>query len=140
MCVQTCSLKADYASERAHVKGYCVQARALGDRLREERDRLSLTQDELGQIGGVNRNSQGKYEKGERNPDSAYLEAVAVAGVDVLYVLTGKRQPIEATALTPEEQEVVTYFRGLSEKSKDASLRMLFGLAAADGALDFSKA
>lgn len=117
-----------------------MQARALGDRLREERDRLSLTQDELGQIGGVNRNSQGKYEKGERNPDSAYLEAVAAAGVDVLYVLTGKRQPIEATALTPEEQEVVTYFRGLSEKSKDASLRMLFGLATADGALDFSKA
>ncbi|MBA1257629.1 helix-turn-helix transcriptional regulator [Pseudomonas psychrotolerans] len=139
MCVQTCSLRADYASERAQVKGYCVQARALGDRLREERDRLNLTQDELGQIGGVNRNSQGKYEKGERNPDSAYLEAVSAAGVDVLYVLTGKRLPIEENALTPEEQEVVTYLRGMSDYSKESVRRMAFAIAAADGGLDSGK-
>lgn len=91
-------------------------------------------------LGGVNRNTQGSYERGDRNPDSAYLGAIAAAGVDVLYVLTGKQQPLEGTALTAEEQEVITYFRGMSEKSKDASLRMLFGLAAADGALDSGKA
>ncbi|WP_308812000.1 helix-turn-helix domain-containing protein [Pseudomonas oryzihabitans] len=116
-----------------------MQARALGDRLREERDRLNLTQDELGQIGGVNRNSQGKYEKGERNPDSAYLEAVSAAGVDVLYVLTGKRLPIEENALTPEEQEVVTYLRGMSDYSKESVRRMAFAIAAADGGLDSGK-
>ncbi|KUM45032.1 helix-turn-helix domain-containing protein [Pseudomonas sp. EpS/L25] len=117
-----------------------MQARALGDRLRQERDRLQLTQDELGQLGGVNRNSQGKYEKGERNPDSVYLEAVAAAGVDVLYVLTGKRQPLEEVSLAPDEQEVVGYYRGMSDVSKDAVRRMTFALAAADGALDSGKA
>lgn len=57
-----------------------------GDRLREERVALGLKQEEFAQLGGVNRNTQGSYEKGELNPDTAYLTAVATAGVDVFYV------------------------------------------------------
>jgi len=42
----------------------------LGNRLKEERKRLGLSQQELGSIGGVEANAQGKYENGERIPRS----------------------------------------------------------------------
>lgn len=62
-----------------------------GDRLKEERERLGLNQTAFGAVGGVKKQAQLKYEKGERHPDSAYLEAVSAVGVDVLYVITGQR-------------------------------------------------
>jgi len=64
----------------------------IGSRLREERERLGLNQEGFGQLGGVRKQAQLLYEKDERKPDSEYLAAVAAAGVDVLFVLTGQRQ------------------------------------------------
>ncbi|MCI8210835.1 DNA-binding protein [Pseudomonas sp. S25] len=63
----------------------------IGKRLREERRRLGLSQRDLGLLGGVAANAQGKYEGGERAPRADYLAALARAGVDVLYVLTNRR-------------------------------------------------
>ena len=63
----------------------------IGERLREERERLRLNQEQFGEIGGVRKQSQLLYEKGERHPDSQYLAAIAAAGVDVLFVLTDIR-------------------------------------------------
>ena len=66
----------------------------IGTRLRQERRRLGLSQREMGQIGGVAANAQGKYESGDRLPKADYLAALAGAGVDVLYVLTSRHSPI----------------------------------------------
>ncbi len=63
----------------------------FGSRLKEERLRLDVNQDVFGGYGGVKRNAQVKYERGERSPDAGYLEALAQHGVDVAYVITGKR-------------------------------------------------
>ncbi|MCD5985994.1 helix-turn-helix domain-containing protein [Pseudomonas sp. CDFA 610] len=63
----------------------------IGTRLKQERRRLGLLQRELGHFGGVAANAQGKYESGERVPRADYLAAIANVGVDVLYVLTGRR-------------------------------------------------
>jgi len=65
-----------------------------GKRLREERERLGLTQEAMGQIGGVRKRAQLHYEHCERRPDIDYLAALAGAGVDVLYVITGRRVPV----------------------------------------------
>lgn len=65
---------------------------SIGERLLEERERLSFSQSELAERCSVTMRSQRNYEKGERQPDALYLEAVARAGVDVLYVVTGMRQ------------------------------------------------
>lgn len=111
-----------------------MQTSASGDRLRYERERLGLTQDELGRLGGVNRNTQGKYEKGERNPDSAYLEAVISAGVDVLFVLTGTRQPAAENNLNVLEMEVIDYLRQMSDYSKETVRRTAFALSSVDSA------
>ncbi len=67
-----------------------------GERLREERQRLEISQVRLAEIGGVQKRAQINYEQGGRVPDGAYLAAVAAAGVDVLYVLTGDRAPFNA--------------------------------------------
>lgn len=63
----------------------------IGFRIRQERKRLGYSQREMGLLGGVAVNAQGKYESGERVPKADYLVALANVGVDVLYVLTNKR-------------------------------------------------
>ncbi|MBF0308993.1 MAG: hypothetical protein HQL56_05665 [Magnetococcales bacterium] len=50
-----------------------------------------MTQAEFGSIGGVCLHTQMHYEKGRRHPNSAYLSALAAAGVDTHYILTGVR-------------------------------------------------
>ena len=65
----------------------------ITDRLREERIRLGLTQEELAVLGGIRVNAQSVYERGARVPNANYLSNVARAGVDVLYVVTGERTP-----------------------------------------------
>lgn len=63
----------------------------MGSRLRSQRQRLGMNQDALAEIGGVKRGAQIKYEAGDREPTAGYLAAVAQAGIDVFYVLTGLR-------------------------------------------------
>ncbi|CAI8944476.1 hypothetical protein EMIT0P2_50255 [Pseudomonas sp. IT-P2] len=101
----------------------------MGERLREERTRLGLNQDAFAQRGGITRNTQGSYEKGERNPDSAYLTAVAKAGVDVLYVLTGGRLPQPASTLDPAENQLLQQFRSLSDYDQKAVHRIVGAMA-----------
>lgn len=58
-------------------------------RLRRERKRLKIKQGDLAKIGGVSRVTQIHYEKGQSSPGDSYWYAVAKAGIDVQYVLTG---------------------------------------------------
>lgn len=69
-----------------------VRLSTIGERLREERDRLGLNQTAFAEAGGVQKRAQVNYEKDERHPDAGYLAAIATAGADVLYILTGSRQ------------------------------------------------
>lgn len=62
----------------------------IAARLRQERVRIGLTQGELGKIGGIGANAQGAYERAARLPRADYLAKIVTAGIDVLYVLTGK--------------------------------------------------
>ncbi|WP_422086370.1 helix-turn-helix domain-containing protein [Variovorax sp.] len=61
------------------------------ERLREERKRLGLNQTDFSAFAGVSTETQSNYERGSRKPDSEYLEAIALHGVDVGYLLTGVR-------------------------------------------------
>ena len=118
----------------------------MGERLREQRDALSASQTDLGKSGGVTKQAQINYEKGARFPDARYLAAVADRGVDVLYVLTGRREmkPMTqsmsmsgagmvaeqgagySTAMTlqPKEQQLVLSYRKCSESGQAALLQM----------------
>lgn len=72
------------------------ESTAFGQRLREERKRLGIAMDDLSQAGSVSRASQSNYETGRNRPDSDYLCAVAEAGLDVVYLLTGRRSKSQA--------------------------------------------
>lgn len=89
----------------------------IGDRLREERERLGLTQEQLGEAAGVRKLAQHKYEKGERPPNVRYLSEAAAAGVDVLYVITGARGGV---VLTREETALVDNFRHSPPEARKA--------------------
>jgi len=64
---------------------------SIGDRIREERERLSLSQADFAKAAGVHRRSQTNYELGKRSPDADYLAAIGGIGVDVFYVTMGLR-------------------------------------------------
>ncbi|EBQ6171252.1 XRE family transcriptional regulator [Salmonella enterica subsp. enterica serovar Derby] len=103
---------------------------STGERLKEERVRLGLSQAALGEIGGVRKQAQLNYEKGERNPDSAYLSAIAKFGADIQYIVTGIRS---AESLSSDEKELINLFRQAPLAVKAAALAALnAGNAASD--------
>jgi transcriptional regulator with XRE-family HTH domain len=75
---------------------------SIGARLSWERHRLGLSQEEMATRGGVRRQTQAHYEKDLSAPDGAYLAAIADLGVDVIYVLIGRRErpPLNQDLLT----------------------------------------
>lgn len=83
---------------------------SIGERLREVREAMGMTQSEFAAIAekagvkGTTRQSQANYEKGKQALGVAYLAAIAAAGADVAYILTGQRatSPARAPALTAD--------------------------------------
>lgn len=63
----------------------------MGARLVEERKRIGLTQQQFFLACGISKAQQYNFEKGINSPGGAYLIAADHLGVDVLYVLTGRR-------------------------------------------------
>ena len=94
----------------------------VGSRLREERERLELSQEALGAVGGVTKLSQFNYETDKRVPDAMYLAAVAKIGTDVYYVVTGQRMSV---VLADEERVLVNYYRTAHEPIKKAAMGVL---------------
>ncbi|WP_341523821.1 helix-turn-helix transcriptional regulator [Pseudomonas sp. G.S.17] len=85
----------------------------IGQRLKQERLKLKLSQSALGAIGGVETNAQGNYENGVRSPRADYLSRIAQAGVDVAYVVTGLR----LSALSDNDESPVTpLHQGVTER------------------------
>ncbi len=91
----------------------------IGERLREERERLGFSQSAIGAIGGVKKLAQLKYEQGERYPGADYLAAVAKVGVDTLYIVTGERS---VGSLTADETELLEKFRSAPMAVKAAAI------------------
>lgn len=94
-----------------------------GYRLRFERERLGLKQEDLANALGVTPVTQRNYESGRRQPTAQYLAGIEAKGLDVLYVLTGARSVGER--LAEEEANLVAHFRRASPELKAAALRML---------------
>lgn len=101
----------------------------LGSRLKEERKTLGLSQQEFAAIGGVEANAQGKYESGARTPRSDYLAALGVKGVDVLYLLSGRRTPLRIDSLSDAERKVIIHYRALTDLDQDAISQLALSLS-----------
>lgn len=109
---------------------------SIPSRLREERDRLDLTQTEAAALCGVARETWSRYEAGSMSPGLEVLAALAGRGADIGYVLTGERAGAYAAApaaqpLTAKEKSLLDNYRAASEmgrKALDATGQALRGL------------
>lgn len=82
-----------------------------------------MNQTDFAEKAGTTKKSQIEYEK-ERLPAFAtYLAAIAAAGVDVQYVLTGRRsaEPV----LTPKERLLLAAWKAASPELQTAVLAVL---------------
>ena len=81
---------------------------SIQKRLKTERERLGLSQPQLGDLVRAGKTTVINWEKGASAPDAVQLSAMADAGADVLYILTGQRsQPISAEALLPVDERIM---------------------------------
>lgn len=64
----------------------------VGERLKEERERLQMTQPAFAAAAGAAKRTLIEWEKGSTSPNAVQLSALGEIGVDVLYVVTGKTQ------------------------------------------------
>ncbi len=69
------------------------------------------------------------YEKGTRNPDAYYLATLAAIGIDVLYLLTGERTPVQRESLSVAELVVLENMQKLPEEERHTMARISFAMA-----------
>jgi transcriptional regulator with XRE-family HTH domain len=100
---------------------------SVGSRLREERERCGLTQERMAQAGGVSKRSQIDYEQEKIEMKSAYLAGLAEAGIDIGYVLTGRRSV--TGSLSEAELTVVSIYRRLDAFAQQSLLVIFERLA-----------
>lgn len=62
----------------------------IGIRLKEERERLGLTQPDFAKAAGAAKRTLIEWEKGTTSPNTVQLSALSKIGVDVYYVITGE--------------------------------------------------
>nr|WP_228983071.1 helix-turn-helix transcriptional regulator [Paraburkholderia gardini] len=107
------------------------QTDAFSARLKQERRRLGLNQAELANAGGVQKHAQLNYEKGLRFPDASYLAGIAVVGVDVLYLLTGRTSDPATLALDGDEERLLAGYRELKPREKKGVLALVAAITGA---------
>ena len=93
--------------------------RLLGERFREERQRVGLTQMDLSNLAGMNVANYGKIERGLGNPNFETLVRLAgVLGIDPGALLAG----MKSTDLPPTKQTFTAaeFIRERERREKDA--------------------
>lgn len=91
----------------------------IGERIKEERNRLGFSQEKMAEIAGVTRASQIKYEGNKRNPDSEYLTKIASAGVDIQYVLVGNHLVTIRSEFDPQTLAIARMVKELDPAEKN---------------------
>lgn len=64
---------------------------SIGNRIKEERERLGYSQEAFAAIGDVSKRSQIAYEKDDTEAGARYFTLIANIGADISYILTGER-------------------------------------------------
>ncbi|HFB4996802.1 TPA: helix-turn-helix domain-containing protein [Neisseria gonorrhoeae] len=93
----------------------------FGKRLKEERIKLGLNQAEAAEKCGFSREMRGKWERGENRPSSEKLFSFSKIGIDIDYVMHGRRGETAAMpseSLSAEEKELLALFRQLGSGSR----------------------
>jgi len=100
-------------------------SKEIGARLRDERKRCGLTQDQAAAACGIVKRTQANYEAGASDATATYLSRAWAMGFDVPYILTGVRQTAARESLSTEEDSVVAQYRRIPEEDQRALRRFL---------------
>lgn len=105
----------------------------IGDRLREERERLGLSQPKFAAIAGTTKQTLFSWETGKTAPDGFQMSALAEGGVDVLFVLTGQYvgDATPPLRLSRDEDELLAMYRDAPFAAKAAARGALEGFLGA---------
>lgn len=96
---------------------------SVGIRLKEERKRLGLTQEAMGLACGVAKRTQILFEQDAHLPGGAYSVAADELGVDVTYVLVGRRE-----RLAEADADLLDAWRNASASARAAVMAALRGV------------
>lgn len=98
------------------------------ERIKEERKRLGLTQEEAAEKCGIRRQQWIRYEKGTSEFDGEALRNFGEAGASISYILTGERSNVTSVghikvsndiqALVNEENDLLRLFRGMDKSQQ----------------------
>ena len=98
-----------------------------GERLRQERSRLGLSQKDFAALFGKKNMVVMRYEKGERVMGQDDLEALHAAGVDVYYLITGERN--QPDLLSDEAKKLLTLWDSVEPSQRDTLMTLLRNFA-----------
>jgi transcriptional regulator with XRE-family HTH domain len=99
---------------------------SFGARLKEERLRLGLKQAEFAALVGTDTPKQSLYENDRRQLRARYLARLEPAGVDLVYVVTGRRSE---GLLGEEATAFLAAYLGLPEELREHVARLIRDLA-----------
>lgn len=102
----------------------------IGLRLRQERERLGLSQKVFGEIEALKRTHKANTKR--RASKAEYLSRVAERGVDLLYVLTGAPTPAQMDNLSQIEEKVLGNYRAMFKEDHNQAVDLYPGRAFAD--------
>ena len=98
-----------------------------GDRLRQERSRLDLSQKDFAALFGKKNMAVMRYEKGERVMWQDDLEALHASGVDVWYLITGERT--QPNLLSDDAKELLKLWDSVEVSQKETLLKLVRNFA-----------
>lgn len=116
-----------------------VSKMSLGERLKEERERLGFNQIDFAKIVGASRKTQIRWEKDESAPGADALEMWAKIGLDVLYVVVGQKTKIppcsdEVPKMTSQKQTLMDAYDEMDTRQREylIELSQIFTQSATD--------
>lgn len=112
---------------------------SISDRLREERERLGLSQAAMAEVANVSVRSQSGWETGRNTPSTeAYQEWVKI-GIDINYIITGVRVGAMPASLPADEEVLLNAYRNAPEAVRNSALVVLLSGGKAPAGVDTSK-
>lgn len=116
----------DYSLETKKRQADSSKTEPYASRLREERARVEPHQGHFSEKIGVPQKRQSFLENGERELRAEYLDRLAAAGLDIQFIITGKRSP---GGMSDAESELLTHFNRLPVAMKVVAVAQLKALA-----------
>lgn len=98
-----------------------------GERIRQERSRLGLSQSEFATLINKQKMAVFRYEKGERVMGQDDLEALHTAGVDVYYLITGERT--QPDLLSDEAKELLKLWDTVEPSQRETLMTLVRNFA-----------